>query len=245
MRVVGTRSQWPGKIFGKCIQVGMFAQINFSWKQRGNYLLVTLSTAQLLSHLLNILVVGNVAWATRRNKSFLLLVCVLFKPSFSVERLVHPLFEALFLRFASNVLQYSSPTFHEHQLVRGDVYLRRSVQTDVNSWSVLHLNSYPIEDRTEFNVYGSVHHKNILIYIQQDATLNSLFYVETALRVSGGSTTHYQERIQLYLQHLVFVTPILLSAANGLTNTRCCRYSCLRSCWWVVVPPETCRAVSR
>jgi hypothetical protein len=38
-------------------------------------------------------------------------------------------------------------------------------------------------------------------------------YLETALHVSGGTPTHYQERIQLYLQHLVFVTPLLLSAA--------------------------------
>jgi len=30
-----------------------------------------------------------------------------------------------------------------------------------------------------------------------------------------------------------------------VTNTRCCRYSCMRSWWWVEVPPETCRAVSR
>jgi hypothetical protein len=37
-------------------------------------------------------------------------------------------------------------------------------------------------------------------------------YVETALHVSGGTSTHHQERIQLYLQHLVFVTPLLLSA---------------------------------
>ena len=29
----------------------------------------------------------------------------------------------------------------------------------------------------------------------------------------GGTTTHHQERKQLYLQHLVFVTPLLLSAA--------------------------------
>jgi hypothetical protein len=35
----------------------------------------------------------------------------------------------------------------------------------------------------------------------------------TALHVSGGTTTHHQERKQLYLQHLVFVTPFLLSAA--------------------------------
>jgi hypothetical protein len=26
---------------------------------------------------------------------------------------------------------------------------------------------------------------------------------------------------------------------NGVTNTRCCRYSYLRSCWWIEVPPET------
>ena len=38
-------------------------------------------------------------------------------------------------------------------------------------------------------------------------------YLETALHVSGGISTHHQERIQLYLQHLVSVTPLLLSAA--------------------------------
>ena len=38
-------------------------------------------------------------------------------------------------------------------------------------------------------------------------------YLETAIHVSGGTITHYQERKQLYLQHLVFVTPLLLSAA--------------------------------
>jgi hypothetical protein len=31
-------------------------------------------------------------------------------------------------------------------------------------------------------------------------------YLETALHVSGGTSIHQQERIQLYLQHLVFVT---------------------------------------
>ena len=86
-----------------------------------------------------------------------------------------------------------------------------------------------------FNVHGSMYHNNILIYIQQDAMLHSLFYLETALHVSGGTTTHHQERKQLYLQHLAFVRPLLLPAAiaagssNGLTNTRCCRYSCLHS----------------
>jgi len=38
-------------------------------------------------------------------------------------------------------------------------------------------------------------------------------YLETALHVSVDTSTHHQERIQLYLQHLVFVTPLLVSAA--------------------------------
>jgi hypothetical protein len=38
-------------------------------------------------------------------------------------------------------------------------------------------------------------------------------YLETALHASGGTSTHHQERMQLHLQHLVFVTPLLLSAA--------------------------------
>ena len=60
-----------------------------------------------------------------------------------------------------------------------------------------------------------MHRNNILICIQQDATLHSLliFYLEIAIHVSGGTTTHHQERKQLYLQHLVFVTPLLLPAA--------------------------------
>jgi len=44
--------------------------------------------------------------------------------------------------------------------------------------------------------------------------LHSLLYLETALHVSGGTSTHHQERIQLDLQHLVFVTPLMLPAAS-------------------------------
>ena len=58
-----------------------------------------------------------------------------------------------------------------------------------------------------------MHLKNILIYIQQDARLHILCYLETALHVSGGASTHHQERIQLYIQRLVFVTTLLLPAA--------------------------------
>jgi hypothetical protein len=69
-------------------------------------------------------------------------------------------------------------------------------------------------------------------------------YLETGLHVSGGTSTHHQERIQLYVQ-CVYSSTIAAYSTNGVTNTRCCRYGCMRSWWWVKIPPETCRAVSR
>jgi len=57
----------------------------------------------------------------------------------------------------------------------------------------------PLEvKQTVFNVHGSVHRKNILIYIQQDVMLYSLFCLESALHVSGGTTTHHECK-QLHL----------------------------------------------
>jgi hypothetical protein len=75
-------------------------------------------------------------------------------------------------------------------------------------------------------------------------------YLETALHVSGGISTRHQERIQLYLQHLVFVTPLLLPAAiveeleTGL-SVLWVAYATHSTLKPVEVPPETCRAVSR
>jgi len=91
-----------------------------------------------------------------------------------------------------------------------------------------------------------MHRNNILIYIQQDGTLHSLFYLETDLHVSGGITTHHQELKQLYLQHLVFVTPLLLPAVivKELELVWVC---CERRIWkllymFLVVPPPIIRS---
>jgi hypothetical protein len=55
---------------------------------------------------------------------------------------------------------------------------------------------------------------SIFQYISNNMQRYTVYlYLETALHVSGGTSIHHQERIQLYLQHLVFVTPLLLSAA--------------------------------
>ena len=60
-----------------------------------------------------------------------------------------------------------------------------------------------------------MHRKNILIYVQQDATLHSLFYLETALHVLGGN---------LYPSSGAQTT---VSAASSIcqTVTATCRYS--------------------
>jgi hypothetical protein len=73
-----------------------------------------------------------------------------------------------------------------------------------------------------FYIHGSVHRNNIPLYIQQDVTLHSLFYLETALHVSVGTITHNQERKQLYLQHLVFVTPLLLFIYSTIHRIMIC-----------------------
>ena len=55
---------------------------------------------------------------------------------------------------------------------------------------------------------------SILQYISNKMQRYTVYvYLETALHVSGGTSTHHQERIQLYLQRLVFATPLLLPAA--------------------------------
>jgi hypothetical protein len=54
---------------------------------------------------------------------------------------------------------------------------------------------------------------NIFQYVSNKRQRYTVYlYLETALHVLGGTSTNHQERIQLYLQHLVFVTPLLLSA---------------------------------
>jgi hypothetical protein len=55
---------------------------------------------------------------------------------------------------------------------------------------------------------------SIFQYIPNKMQRYTLYlYLETVLHVSGVTSTHHQERIQLYIQHLIFVTPLLLSAA--------------------------------
>jgi len=80
--------------------------------------------------------------------------------------------------------------------------------------------------------------------------------VQTTLCTASGichtvtATCRYRGRVGtgLSVLWLAYATRSTLKPAggsNGVTNIRCCKYSCLHSWWWVVVPPETCRAVSR
>jgi hypothetical protein len=105
---------------------------------------------------------------------------------------------------------------------------------------------------------------NIPIYMQRDAMLHSLFIsVNCSTRFrwyfhpsSGAHTTvftasvichtvtaicHYRGRVGTGSNS----STIAADTSDGVTNTRCCRYSCMRSWWWVEVPPETFREVSR
>jgi hypothetical protein len=112
--------------------------------------------------------------------------------------------------------------------------------------------------RFKFNVHGSVHRKYIPVYIQQDTSLHILFISRNCSTCFGwylhsSSETHTTVSTASGIWHTVTAhiqtnsnhSTIAAGSSNAVSNTRCCRYSCLRSWWWVEVPPEICRAVSR
>ena len=61
--------------------------------------------------------------------------------------------------------------------------------------------------------------KFVSIIIQQYATISHL-YLQTALHVSGGISTHHQELITLYLQYLALIRPLLLSVVSVTGRSR-------------------------
>ena len=102
-------------------------------------------------------------------------------------------------------------------------FKKRSLLLKANSFKCLYvlmiglLRSY-----LNYNFLYIYNNKNSTLfqYISNKMQLYTVnLYLETALHVSGGTTTHYQERKELYLQHLVFVTPLLLPAAIAAGNT--------------------------
>jgi hypothetical protein len=83
--------------------------------------------------------------------------------------------------------------------------------------------------------------KRVPIYCNIHPTrcnVTQFIFLQTALHVSDGIPTHHQEPSSNQFQ-------LFHDNSNGVTNTRCSRYSCLRSWWWVGVPPETCREIWR
>jgi hypothetical protein len=70
------------------------------------------------------------------------------------------------------------------------------------------------DDRKDILKILHNHNQQIFQYISNKMQPYTVYlYLETAVQVSGGTSTHHHECIQLYLQHLVFVTPLLLPAA--------------------------------
>jgi hypothetical protein len=118
------------------------------------------------------------------------------------------------------------------------IYSYNEGQRDALFSTLFWLRTLHVLDSSTVHHQESQHYTAIRIfqYVSNKMQLYTVYlYLETALYVTGVTSTHHQERIQLYLKHLVFVRPLMLPAAiaagsiNGLTNTRCCRYSYMRS----------------
>jgi hypothetical protein len=94
------------------------------------------------------------------------------------------------------------------------IYIRRMTK-DNNKHDL-----YVAQNMYVINPYpANVENTELLLVFQYTSISNKMqrytvyLYLEIALHVSGGTSTHHHERTQLYLQHLVFVTPLLLSSA--------------------------------
>jgi len=75
---------------------------------------------------------------------------------------------------------------------------------------------------------------NIFQYISNKMQLYTVYScLEAALHVLGATSTHHQERIQLYLQHLVFVTLLLLPATIVEELELRSAYNCIYSIWYL------------
>ena len=136
-------------------------------------------------------------------------------------------------------------------VLKVNMYFSKFLSHDPDKAKDFVLRPYEWEIKTDLTFRGP-RIISIFQYISNNLQLYTVYwYLEIVLRVSGGISTHHQEHTQLYLQHLVLVKPLLLPAAiaagssNVLTSTRCCRYSCVCSWWWVEIPPETRRTISR
>jgi hypothetical protein len=72
-------------------------------------------------------------------------------------------------------------------------------------------------------VYGSVHRKYIPIYIQQNATLHILF-------ISGNCSICFGWYLHPSSGGVGSInsSTMAVGSSSGVTNTRCCRYSCTR-----------------
>ena len=92
-----------------------------------------------------------------------------------------------------------------------------------------HLYMLVIWEFMKFDVQGSMHRKCIPKYDQQVVTLYRFYFCKLLHMFRVDPPPIIRSRT-LYMQHLVFVKPLLLPtvtvrSSNGLTNTRCWRYS--------------------
>jgi len=77
----------------------------------------------------------------------------------------------------------------------------------------------PLKCNFDLNVHGSVPRNNVLIYIQQDATLHGFFYREIALHVSGGTQPNIRSAYNCiysiwYLSHRYCYLPLSWKSWN-------------------------------
>ena len=135
------------------------------------------------------------------------LFCLVCDYTSSVLYVITPLLSCMWLRVFCLVCGYASSVLYVVTRLLSCMWLRVFCLVCDYASSVLYVITPLLSCMQNYIDY-------VFQYISNKMQLYTVYlYLETALHVLGGTSTHHQERIQLYLQHLVLVTPLPLPAA--------------------------------
>jgi len=129
-----------------------------------------------------------------------------------------------------------------------------------NYWHLAHISVTIRPTRynwTKCYVHGSVHHKSILVNVQRDATICSLYFILLqyhstcfGCRPHPSSGVHKTVVTATGTSHLFVQLPHCNvsklewgSCTDNMICTGGCNYSFMYSWWWVWTAPETCRVI--
>jgi hypothetical protein len=121
------------------------------------------------------------------------------------------------------------------------VYIPEAANIVWSSWWWAECRSKHVEPSINFGIINSITRCNLLV-VSTDSQfiyiwkLLYMFLVVPSPIIRSANNCIYSIWYLLRYCYVSNSSKIAVDSTNGVTNTRCCKYICLRSWWWVMVP---------